>query len=113
VRALIAWIPMLEGDERADLPSLIAELADERIHWFHDPQRLAGSAIARTLGAPGHVAWDTYLVYDKRARWEQSLPPPHAWMHQLSEPWADPARQRLDEALERELAIAVRAALND
>ena len=100
--ALIVWIEMLPEDSSDDISALSAELADHRIHWFHDPRRRAGLAIGNSLGAAGHVAWDVYLFFDADAEWRDQPPAPPRWAHQLSDSWADPMRRYFGDRLEPE-----------
>ncbi len=100
---LVVWTEMLPEDESADVAALSAELAAPGIQWFRDPKRRAGHSIAAVLGAPDLVAWDVYLFYERQAVWEQRPPAPREWVHQLSDPQADPARRRTGNRLEPEL----------
>ena len=102
--AMIVWIEMLPEDRVADVIALAGEMTDPRIRWFHDPKRRAGRAIAASLGAAGHVAWDVYLYFDPDAEWKDKPPAPRQWTHQLSDTWADPTRLRFGDQLEPELA---------
>lgn len=74
------------------------------VRQFHDPRKLTGKAIARSLGAPDKVAWDIYLFYSQGAGWNDALPLPMTWAHQLGTgDWADPARYRTGNDLVEEL----------
>jgi hypothetical protein len=77
------------------------------VRHFHDPSKQAGRTVAQSLGAPGQVAWDVYLFYAKGGAWDQSLPSPTRWAHQLSDGWADPARYRHGNDLMEELYRAM------
>lgn len=76
---------------------------DPRVANFFDPEQISGKAVAGSLGNPGEVAWDMYLFYKPGALWQDEPPAPLAWMHQLSDSWADPARLHLDQDLANEL----------
>jgi hypothetical protein len=110
--ALIVWIEMLPEDSAADIPALAAELADRRIHWFHDPERRAGVAVGESLGAAGNVAWDIYLFFDAHVEWRERLPAPRQWAHQLSDVWADPTRHHSGDRLEPELSRLLKGMLS-
>jgi hypothetical protein len=100
---MIVWIEMLREDRQADVQALAVELADPRIRWFHDPRQRAGRAFAVSLGAPGKIAWDTYLFFGAEAEWKTKPPTARQWAHQLSDSWADPSRLRSGDQLEPEL----------
>lgn len=117
VAAAIIWIPMIEGDSESAAATSAGQLADPRATHFYDPQRLAGAAVAGSIGAPSHVAWDMYLFYEPAARWPAAegrtaggvlpAPPPATWFHQLGGPgreWADPSRYRWSEALAQSIS---------
>ena len=91
----IVWLPMLAQDAGAQVEPAAALVPDARVAHFHDPERLVGKAIARSLGGDGEVAWDIYLFYGPEAIWDGETPPrPDDWRHQLGTqcPWADPSR---------------------
>ncbi len=104
---LLVWINMLPSDERADLPDLLDELANPRIEWFHDRERVAGKAVAAALGAPGETAWDMYMGFDAGARWGDAMPRPRGWLHQLTDAWADPTLRHVRDELEPALSRLV------
>ena len=86
---IIIWIDMLEGDNETTAGNSTKTFQDERVTQFHDPSRLAGRAIAESLGANDAIAWDMYLFYDRESKWEKKPPAPLDWAHQLSDPWAN------------------------
>jgi hypothetical protein len=133
----MAWvfIDMMPADDLASAAQSAARVADSRLAAFHDPRHVLGRAMARRLGWKGHVAWDTYFVYNPGTLWtDAALPPPDAWFHQLKdrEMWeqtaeadvgsaewtqvlaerseADPARFRTDDDLRVALETALRTA---
>ena len=78
------------------------------VRHFHDPGKQVGKIIAQSLGAQGKVAWDIYLFYPKRIKWDDSPPPPAMWAHQLgTNSWADPARYHRGDDLIEELYRAM------
>ncbi len=85
LKVFIVWIKMYAADtiEAAQEASRLFS-QDARVFQYFDPNKLAGSAIAEGLGAgDAQIAWDVYLFYDGKARWEEQPPPPVAWAHQL------------------------------
>jgi hypothetical protein len=106
VVVIVVWLPMLEGDtEAAAQGAADTILADPRVRHLYDPERHAGRAIARHLGAEqDQVAWDIYLFYEPGAEWREAPPTPAAWMHQLTNSrWADPAHYHSGQDLVEEL----------
>lgn len=80
---------MLKGDNKSTARSAAELFKNQRATQFHDPNRLAGKAIAESLGAEGVIAWDMYLFYSAESKWEKKPPTPLTWAHQLSDSWAD------------------------
>jgi hypothetical protein len=98
----IAWIPMVSGDDHdaaVELSNLFA--SDARVTQFDDSNRLLGTAVGeQLLHEGGGVAWDMYMFFDEEARWDDGLPQPTHWIHQLSgTKRADPALFRTGDAL--------------
>ena len=108
---MIVWVEMLPEDGEADVEALAWQMADARISWYHDPKQRAGKAVAASLGAPGNIAWDVYLFFDTREEWEGQPPVPTDWVHQLSDPWADPTRHHFGDRLEPELGRLLKSLL--
>ena len=111
IQVSVVWIDMLPSDNQgAALKSsaLFGDQPDPRLKQFHDPNQRTGRAFARDLLYPGGgVAWDVYLYYDKDAVWNDTLPEPVEWYHQLG------GGRRADPALFRpgkKLPIALREA---
>ena len=91
IEIMIVWIDML-AEDNAITASVAAKIfQDTRVRQFHDPNRLAGKAIAESLGVNHASAWDMYLVYEKGKTWQEKPPAPFDWAHQLDDPWADPS----------------------
>jgi len=95
---------MLPFDNVATANAVAWTMKSPRVRQFHDPHKLTGKAIARSLGVPDKVAWDIYLFYSQGAGWNDALPLPMTWAHQLGTgDWADPARYRTGNDLVEEL----------
>jgi len=104
VRVTIVWIDMLADDSANAAASAKRMFDDGRVTQFHDQQRIAGKAFARSLGWPAGTAWDVYMFYESAAVWDDAPPAPAAWAHQLAgHPHADASRYRRGEALVEEL----------
>lgn len=102
----IVWVPMYAADtlEAAKKASLIFA-GEDRVAQYFDGDRHFGLKLAESLGAGDlQVAWDIYLFYDEEAIWDDLLPTPMEWVHQLqSSSWADPKRLFAGSALFKRL----------
>ncbi len=100
----VIWINMLPGDSEVTAKRAAKIITSPRASHFHDPNRLAGASIARSLGWEDDVAWDVYLFYEAGAKWQKGPPEPYDWMHQLGG-WyqADPDRFHTGEDLVKAL----------
>ncbi len=112
IQVSVVWIDMLPSDnEGAALQSsaIFGDPPDPRLKQFHDPNKRTGRAFARDLlYEGGGVAWDIYLYYDKLAVWNDTLPEPVEWYHQLGGGRrADPAKFRPGEKLPTALREAM------
>ena len=108
IRVAIAWIHMLPLDSAVVARRMARAMRDPRVQHFHDPRRRAGAAVAASLGASGKIGWDIYLFYPPGNGWQDGLPPPVAWVHQLKgSSWADPSRHHRGEELVRHLEMAM------
>lgn len=113
VSFIAVWINMLSSDNRRAAEDA-ASIFDPHPHvaQFHDPNRLVGDAVAASIGAPGHTAWDMYLFYDPGAKWKEDAPQPVDWAHQLGQAeWADHEKFEWGESLPRALRTKMRSAL--
>lgn len=99
----MAWvfIDMMPTDNSDSAVESAARIDDPRLSAFHDPEHLLGRAMARRLGWKGHVAWDTYFVYDPGSLWEDGgMPVPNEWFHQLKD------REMWEQTAEAEVGTA-------
>lgn len=114
VSVLAVWIDMLRTDGRpaAERAAAIFESHPE-VPQFHDPNQLAGAAVASALGAPGRVAWDMYLFFEASDHFVEDLPRPRDWAHQLARTeWADPGRFHWGDDLRTALRSKMAALLD-
>ncbi len=105
----VIWIDRLPSDDEGAARRAHALLDDPRVSHFHDPDQHAGRAWAEVLGLRD-VAWDVYLLFDRRAEWGDTVPVPREWFHQLGDDHADPVRRRTGHALAHALHGAARTA---
>lgn len=88
----VLWVPRSGGQEK-DVPSATRVVTDSFARQYWDGDDLLGIEYRQVLGWRDN-AWDVYLLYSPRARWEGNLPPaPDFFMHQTWEqgPRLDPS----------------------
>lgn len=103
---IVVWIDMMPGDNFASATGSAKNFfSDTHAAQFHDPERRAGEAFGKAVGAAGgKVAWDFYLYFDEGEVWEKKAPLPKAYLHQLKgSSWASEAQFRTGRELFDEL----------
>lgn len=81
----VVWLDVLPFDGKKTAAKTAQILSpDPRIHHFHDPDRLVGKAVARSLQWDEGFAWDIYLLYQTGTQWKELPPAPQGYVHQLS-----------------------------
>lgn len=111
VAGLVAWIPMMDVDDREAAVTEAARLDLAGIEHVWDGEKALGDAFAKTLGLRCS-AWDVYMLYAPGITWEGDVPPePTFWMHQLQSSRGAPAELVLNPKsfLERYLGLLDRA----
>jgi hypothetical protein len=84
MQGLLAWVPILTGDNRATAEAEAAGFDDSRVRHVWDGERALADRYAKTLSL--HCpAWDVYLLYEVGVRWDDTPPDPTFWTHQLPE----------------------------
>jgi hypothetical protein len=83
VRVYVIWDPIYGGNFDGEARKLSSGFRDNRVRYYKDPDSLAGKQWEQVLNTQREIAWDVYLLYGPDARWEQELPKPDYWMHQL------------------------------
>ena len=87
---IVLWVPMLEGDDAAVAAKQARSWSESRTQQWWDGAGEMSRLFAQALGLHG-PAWDVYLLYRPGIQWAGAVPPdPSFWMHQLSDPAADP-----------------------
>lgn len=78
IPTIVAWIPMLDGDDRDAAVAMTSTFADKSIPQFWDGERLLGFEVSHSLGiATEHASWDIYMFYPPGAEWtDAGLPQP-------------------------------------
>lgn len=84
IRAYFLWGPFIRSDnETAARQNSTRYLAPNTVHFWTPTPRF-GADLAEVLRLPdGLLAWDVFLLYPKGAIWEQRVPRPAYWQHQL------------------------------
>lgn len=82
---IVVWIDIMPGDNYASATgSAKSFFSDTHAVQFHDPERRAGEAFGKALGAKGgKVAWDFYMFFDEGEVWKKKAPMPREYVHQL------------------------------
>ncbi|HKA19289.1 MAG TPA: hypothetical protein VKN18_13450 [Blastocatellia bacterium] len=83
VRVYVIWDPIYGGNFDDEARKLSRGFRDKRVRYFKDPDSLAGKQWEQVLNTQREIAWDVYLLYGADAQWNQELPKPDYWMHQL------------------------------
>jgi len=95
----IVWIKMNPKDDIAAAKKALQGFKVKRIKHFYDSQQSSGKSIAKDLPLNAEVAWDIYLFYPKGIVWEDKIPKPSKWMHQMSDTDADSKYHRTGDNL--------------
>jgi hypothetical protein len=85
LKVFVVWTPRLLGDSRDKALDARNLITDKRATQFWDSTGWLGKGYGKTLSLPGKrtFAWDVYLAFDMKAKWEKEPPTPTEWMHQL------------------------------
>jgi hypothetical protein len=79
----IVWLQILDTDDRAMAVRNTQALTDRRIHHYWDPKRLLNHQLLDAIQFDIQLRlYDFFLLYDRKATWEQRLPKPGYWMHE-------------------------------
>lgn len=92
ISVIIVWTNMLKSDDKENAYYAASMFNDPSIVQFFDAENKFGDMVARKLNPKGEKAWDIYMFYDKDVEWNNAIPRPFDYAHQLSEslhPWAD------------------------
>lgn len=82
----VVWTAVLRRDDRDSALEARSLLPDPRVRHYWDGDRLLGEAYAGVVKLPPgrDLAWDIYFAFGREATWEQELPLPETWAHQLA-----------------------------
>jgi hypothetical protein len=94
--AYAVWEPILRTDDERAARKATTLLPDERVVHYWVETREVGKLFQKPIELTTEPAWDVYLVYPRGVAWEDEIPVPEYFMHQLG--GRLPAPQRLDAA---------------
>lgn len=92
ISVIIVWTNMLKSDDKGNAYKAASMFKDPSIAQFFDEGNKFGDLVARRLNPKGEKAWDIYMFFDKEDHWNNSIPRPFEYAHQLIaelHPWAD------------------------
>jgi hypothetical protein len=99
----VVWTPVLASDEFESTSTAKNLIQDPRAMHYWDGDQNLGLAYGKVVRLPRgrDLAWDIYFAFGPDVVWEDEVPQPSAWAHQLG---LDERRlddgTRLREALE-------------
>ena len=68
MQVIAVWMPLVSGDARAKWdPDL---LADARVSYFWDEERVTGRWFSEYISGQKPLAWDAYFLYGPDATWD-------------------------------------------
>jgi hypothetical protein len=91
LEVIIVWTNMLQSDGE-NMAFKAASLFDgKNVSQFFDAENKFGDVAAKAIAPTGKQAWDIYMFFDKNATWNQNLPRPFEYVHQLgpTNDWVD------------------------
>jgi copper ion binding protein len=106
IGVVIVWTNMLQSDGENSAFHAASIFKQKDIVQFFDAENKFGDLAAKTLNPKGEQAWDIYMFFDKKSSWDDSLPRPFEYAHQLgaSSTWVDQSKyfcgSKLTERLE-------------
>lgn len=81
LKVLVLWSPIRAQDNKSSATRASAYLADPRVEHFWDLWSFGVKTYTKQLKYPqGEVAWDIFLLYKERLKWEKGPPEPTVWL---------------------------------
>jgi mercuric ion transport protein len=102
---IIVWTNMLNSDGEAAAFHAASMFDGQNITQFFDKTNVFGDIAAKAINPKGEQAWDIYMYFDKDLMWNNNLPRPFEYVHQLgpSNTWADQTKYFCGTNLTRRL----------
>lgn len=106
IDVIIVWTNMLDSDEQSTAQYAASVFDGKGVTQFFDRGNQFGDIVAKAINPKGEKAWDIYLFFDGNSQWNQKLPRPFEYVHQLgpSNQWADPRKYFCGEKLTERLS---------
>ncbi len=81
----VVWTPVLEADGFEATEQARTLLPDPRVTHYWDGDQAIGLAYGKILDLPRgrELAWDIYFAFGAGTEWDDVLPLPDRWVHQL------------------------------
>ena len=81
----VVWTPVLRADDFEAAKEAVDLIPDVRSIHYWDGDQVLGLAYGRAVELPrGRVlAWDIYFTYAAGVEWDDQVPTPSDWVHQL------------------------------
>lgn len=91
ISIVIVWTNMLKSDGENTAYRAASFFKNKNIVQFFDEENKFGDVVAKTINSNGAQAWDIYMFFDKDDRWNNELPRPFEYAHQLgpTSEWVD------------------------
>ena len=107
IGVIIVWTNMLKSDDQTTAQYAASLFDGKGVTQFFDSENKFGDIVARTIHPTGEKAWDIYLFFDGEAQWNQKLPRPFEYVHQLGpdKEWADATKYFCGEKLTQRLNV--------
>ncbi len=83
------WLPILGIDSKASMPMATKRFPDPRVRHYWDGNAELSKSYAPILKADD-VAWDVYMLFDRRAEWKDKPPAPVYLMDKIGLPTGRP-----------------------
>ena len=87
----MVWTNILPSDTNLAAQRASALFNGFNVIQFYDKDQIVGKAWVENLGIK-NVAWDVYLLFGANKKWQEQVPSPSDWFHQLGGAGADPSR---------------------
>ncbi len=83
----VVWTPVLGSDNEQEAIQADHLFPDRRATFYWDGAQDLGLSYGRTIELPRgrQLAWDIYFVYGPDVEWQEAVPLPTEWNHQLGD----------------------------
>ncbi len=67
------------------MPRAITRIVDNRAIHYWDGNGIYAKKYSELFNLKDRPAWDIYMIYGPEAQWNEKIPQPDYWMHQLEQ----------------------------